>query len=226
MGEIWAIRHPASVGNEKDISQGQYPNERGLSPRGFEQAERIAKFLSHFPMLKLWSSPLPRAMQLALIVGKSRNPPLKIFIEPGLMEITNGVIDGLSYMEAKTRFPEEWKRLGENVIDRPCFSGGESIKEAAERGTRTLRKIARLSFPLPDNHYDCESGPAVVVTHGTLLQAVITSLKGRDLKEYSKLWQDNGCINSLRCTWMGLEVSSVNFTGHLGGTKFSPEFKV
>lgn len=226
MAEIWAIRHPASDGNEKSISQGQYPHERGLSPRGFKQAERIAKFLNHFPLLKLWSSPLPRAMQLALIIGGSRKPPLKIFIEPGLMEITNGLIDGLFNAEAKAKFPEGWRRWEQNVIDHPCFPGGESIKEAAERGTRTLRKIARLSFPLPDNHYDCESGPVVVVTHGTLSQAALTSLKGSDLKEYGKLRQDNGCINLLRWTWKGLEVSSVNFTGHLGNTKFSPEFKI
>lgn len=226
MAEIWVIRHPASDGNEKSIHQGQYPHERGLSPRGFEQAERIAKFLSHFPMLKLWSSPLPRAIQLALIIGRSRNPPLKIFIEPGLMEITNGVVDGLFYAEAKARFPEEWRRLEENIIDRPCFSGGESIREAAERGVKTFQKIARLSFPWPDNHYDCESGPAVVITHGTLSQAALTVLMGSDLKEYGKLRQDNGCMNFLRWTWMGLEVSSVNFTGHLGNTKFSPVYQL
>lgn len=225
MAEIWVIRHCASVGNEQETHQGQCLNEKGLSSKGFEQALRIARFLDNFPILKLWSSPLPRAIQTARVIRNFCNPLLKIIEEPGLMEITNGIVDGLSYAEAKIKFPEGCNKVKQRVIDKPCFSGGESIQEAAERGRRTLRKIARLSFPLPDNYYDYKGVPVVVVTHGTLLQVILTSFMGRDLGEYGHLQQDNGCINFLRWTWMGLEVNQTNFIAHLGDTKFSPEFK-
>ena len=226
MGEIWAIRHPVSIWNELEIHQGQRPDEPGLSSLGFQQAFRIARFLSHFPILKLWSSPLPRAMQLALVIRRSRHPPLNIFIEPGLMEITNGVVDGLSYAEIQAKFPDGWDKWHQGVIDQPCFPGGESAKEAAERGVRTLRKISYLSFPLPENHYGPGDGIVIIISHGTLLGLTSTSLMGRSLEEHQTFRQDNGCINFLRWALMGLEVSSVNFTGHLGDTDFSPRIEL
>lgn len=222
---ILVIRHCVSIGNEQEIHQGQCLNEKGLSPKGFRQAFRVAEFLGGVFILKLWSSPLPRAMQTARVIKNFCNPLLKIIEEPGLMEVTNGVLDGLSYAEAKVKFPEGWDRIKQKVLHQCCFSGGESIQEVAERGKRTLQKIARLSFPLPDNHYNDESSSVVVVTHGTWLQATLTSLMDYDLREYGNFQQDNGCINFLKWTWRGLEVKQTNFVAHLGDTRFSPEFK-
>lgn len=225
MGEIWAIRHTASIGNELGIHQGQDPNASGLSERGFGQAFRVARFLRNFQVLKIWSSPLLRAMQLARVIKNSCNPLLPIITEPGLMEITNGVVDGLLLSEIKKRFPEEWRRWKQNVVDSPCFPDGESKKEAAERGVRTFRKIARLSFPLPENRYEPDN-IAVVVSHGTLLQVTSTSLAGQNLKKRQEFAQKNGCINFLRWSWMGLEVIHTNFTAHLGDTDFTPKIEL
>lgn len=225
MAEIWAIRHTVSIGNELDIHQGQNPNAPGLSRRGFAQAFRIARFLRNFRVLKIWSSPLLRTMQLARVLKNSCNPLLSIIEEPGLMEITNGVIDGISLAEVKKRFPEGWKNWEQNILDRPCFPGGESIQKATERGVRTLNKIARLSFPLPENHYTPDE-IAVVVSHGTLLELASTDLAGNSLEDRKKFFQKNGCINFLRWTWMGLEIRSVNFTEHLGDTDFSPKIEL
>lgn len=225
MGEIWAIRHTASIGNEQGIHQGQNFNASGLSQRGFKQAFRTAQFLRNFRVLKIWSSPLLRTMQLARVIKNSCNPLLTIITEPGLMEITNGVVDGLPLLEIKERFPEGWKMWEQNVIDRPCFTGGESKKEAEGRGVRTLRKIARLSFPLPENYYKPDE-IVVVVSHGTLLQVTSTSLAGQNLERPQEFAQKNGCINFLRWSWMGLEVVHTNFTGHLGDTDFTPKIEL
>ena len=224
MGEIWAIRHTASIDNERGIHQGQDPTAPGLSKRGFEQAFRVVRFLRHFRIIKIWSSPLLRTMQLARVIKNGCDPLLSIISEPGLLEITNGVVDGLPLSEIKDRFPEGWKMWEQNILDRPCFPGGESKKEAAGRGTETLRKIAHLSFPLPKNHYEPDN-IAVVISHGTLLQLTMTILAGQSL-ECQGFAQKNGCINFLRWTWKGLEPTCINFTGHLGDTDISPKIEL
>lgn len=224
--EIWAIRHPISIDNELEIHQGQDPNAPGLSEKGFEQAFRIARFLRNFRVLKIWSSPLLRTMQLARMIKNSCDPLLSVIEEPGLMEMTNGVVDGLLLSEMKERFPEGWRAWKQNVIDRPCYLGGESKKETAKRGVATLRKIARLSFPLPENYYELDN-IVVAVSHGTLLHLTLASLNRVNLRNHQKfIAQNNGCINFLRWSWMGLEATYINFTGHLGDTDFSPKIEL
>ena len=219
--EIWAIRHPVSIGNELSIHQGQDPSAPGLSSRGFIQAFRIAQFLRSFHILKIWSSPLLRTMQLARVIKNGCDPLLPIIVEPDLLEMTNGVVDGLSLTEIKKKFPQGWKKWEQNVIDHPCFPGGESIKAVAERGVKTMRKIARLSFPLPENYYE-PNNIVVLVSHGTLLEAALACLAGKGLGNRRNFIQKNGCINFLRWSWLGLEVTHTNFIGHLGDTDFSP----
>ena len=223
--ELWTIRHTVSIDNERGIHQGQNPNAPGLSKKGFEQAFQIVRFLRNFRILKIWSSPLLRTMQLARVIKNGCDPLLSIISEPGLLEITNGVVDGLPLLEIEERFPEGWKMWEQNIIDRPCFPGAESKKEAARRGAQTMRKIARLSFPLPENYYEPKN-IVVVISHGTLLQLTNTILAGQSLKKHQEFAQKNGCINFLKWTWKGLEPTCINFTGHLGDTDISPKIEL
>lgn len=215
--KILAIRHPESLFNKLGRHQGQYKYEPGLSELGFKQTVKIVDFLQNFHILKLYSSPLPRAVQLAYAIKNSRILKLKIFEEPELMEISNGLADGLPVEKIKEIFPESWEKHEKGILDEPCFPKGESIREAAERGIRVLRKIARQSFSLPENHYESRDA-VVIISHGTLLEATLATIAGVDLRKRRDFHQKNGCINFIRYTWMGFEVVFTNFTDHLYDT--------
>lgn len=217
------LRHPVSVWNVLNIHQGQCPNEPGLSEKGFLQACRIATFLETSSVLGIWTSPLPRAKQLALVIKMQGHSNALIFDEPGLMEITNGVIDGMPEEEIRTRFPDGWRKFKERTLDEPCFPGGESLREVARRAKESLIKIAKHASSVPNRRpYDI----AVVISHGGLTRLALTEILGFPLEGAFEISQRNGCINYLRWDKEKLIVDHIDSTEHLGDSDFTPKIEL
>jgi len=166
MLELWVFRHPSSIWNENGIQQGQCRDEPGLSSLGLLQAQRIAEYLRQFNLAGIWSSPLPRAVKLAEIIQEHQTRPTTIFLEDDLMEMSHGVADGLEKTEIKALYPFSWNKWQGNNLDPdlPCFIGGETPKQVAERGVKALYRIAQAAY---QPFYQAE--PAVVISHGALL---------------------------------------------------------
>lgn len=101
----------------------------------------------------VFSSPLLRARETAEIIASSLGP-VRLFVEPDLMEIDVGDFSGLTYDEIEQRMPDDYRRLREGKL--LAFPGGESRERFLERIVRALEGIAARH---PDDD-------VLVVTHG------------------------------------------------------------
>jgi len=226
MTELWLLRHTVSIWNKEGIHQGQCPNEPGLSPEGIEQAKKIGEFLRWIKICGIWTSPLPRAMQLAKIISSYQFALPIIYPEMDLMEWTNGEADGMSFEEIKKKFPAGWWRWEKRITHIPIFPGGESIENLAARGRKVIYKIMKTASKskLCPN-YD---GIAIAISHGALNGFTLASWLGIPLKNGVELVpQENGCINKLRLSGKRIKViQPINITTHLGDLRNSPDIAV
>lgn len=225
--ELWALRHPVSLWNELNIHQGQDRREPGLSTKGVKQAERIGEYLRNFDLISIWSSPLPRTIQLAEIINKYQNPKIPLFLEPALMEVTHGEADGLHISEVQKRFPDGISRWKNRNLDDPCFPGGEPLRNVAKRGSKAFSKIARTAAQ--STIYALDDRIVIVISHGAILKLSLAQLSGLNLDAkdwWHKFPQDNGCINILQWTGKTLLVKTVNSTDHLGDTRYTPKITI
>jgi 2,3-bisphosphoglycerate-dependent phosphoglycerate mutase len=138
MTNLYLVRHGEAFGNVQPIIAGM-KGDRGLTPRGIAQAERLRDRLARrleFSADVLISSTLPRAMQTAQILQPALD--LEIIADDSVQEISIGEADGLSNQEAHARF-------GAPDVDafplKPLFPGGESWAAFMLRVSLALTRI-------------------------------------------------------------------------------------
>lgn len=227
--DIFVFRHPVSfwnIGTVKNgpIHQGQCYREPGLAPRGFLQAECLAYFLRNYPVSGIWTSPLPRALQCAKMIQALYPYLIPVHIDPDLMEISNGKLDGMSFREIAKWFPMALVRWEKKEIDAPFHPGGEFPKDVAERVANALTRIAAISAR--SKFYPCYNGHPVVISHGAALGLGFARLAGAPLKYFRDIFHlDNASLSVLHWddTRRLLTVKKWNITSYLGKLKHSPE---
>lgn len=137
MTHLYLIRHGESWGNVEPIVAGMR-GDRGLTPRGIAQAERLRDRLARSGLKAdvLISSTLPRARQTAEIVQPALGLP--IILDDEVQELRVGEADGMSNQEA-------WSRFGlPNFAEaplRPIAPGGESWAAFTLRVAQALTRI-------------------------------------------------------------------------------------
>jgi broad specificity phosphatase PhoE len=77
-------RH-CDVANPKGVSYGHLPNF-GLSPKGETQGRAMGRYLAREPVQAIYSSPLQRAQETALLVQRQLAHPVPILERPDLVE--------------------------------------------------------------------------------------------------------------------------------------------
>ncbi len=129
------------------------PDEnRTLSTRGFQDADRVADILQKYPIAAIYSSPFLRARETIKPLATCLNLP--VYIEPDLRERELG--DSLSEVFFWA-VEKSWQ------IPSFAYPGGESNAAAQERGVAVIRKI--------QVHYD--AGDIVLSTHGNLMALIL-----------------------------------------------------
>jgi len=192
------IRHAQSTGNQQRRMQGQGDFE--LSDEGKLQAERLAKRLlaeSWHPTC-IYSSPLKRAAQTAEILlaqvlakplptvisdlvddelvdplespSSQRGSDVAVEYASELQEFQNGIFQGLTWAEARTRYPDLCNTL-EASPDWIQIPGAESLKAARARAHRFIEILL-------DRHRNEQQ--IWIVTHSWILQHLIAELMGCD----------------------------------------------
>lgn len=223
--ELWLLRHGVSIWNKMDIHQGQSWIEPGIAPEGVLQARHIGELLRDKTVLSTWSSPLIRACQTAIIIASYQKNLLPLIIHRhGLMEITNGKIDGLPFHDIKKQFPERWKLWEEKIIDihTPLFPEGESLIQVANRGERSLLKIVQHASMMQQN-ISSKNGIVIVVSHGVINSLTLAKISGIPLMQaMDEFPQSNGCINILHWNGLQFSIKSTNDTQHLNGCRINP----
>ncbi len=192
------IRHAQSVGNQQKRMQGH--GEFELSAEGKRQAEKLAHRLLNEAWKPSWvySSPQKRAVQTTeILLSRFLAEPLPAVvsdlvddlldpIEPEialsttqsipveyadeLREFQNGIFQGLTWAEAKAKYPELCEQL-ENSTDWIQIPGAESLEAARSRSRAFMLRLL-------DRHQDGEQ--IWIVTHSWIMQHLIAELLGCD----------------------------------------------
>lgn len=96
------IRHAESQGNHEGRFQGQL--DFPLSPRGVEQAVRLAARLGDRHLDHIYASPLTRASHTARLVAEAKG--MAVTPLPHVQEYDFGELSGLTRTEIEARHPE------------------------------------------------------------------------------------------------------------------------
>ncbi|HTL88599.1 MAG TPA: histidine phosphatase family protein [Leptolyngbya sp.] len=190
------VRHAQSIGNLEKRMQGHGSYE--LSPLGRHQSERLAKHLrsESWKPSHVYSSPLKRAAQTTeILLSYFQTPhlpaavsdlidseadtsiaeepiPKKIPLEYAeeLTEFQNGIFQGLTWLEAQTRYPDLCRKL-ETSLDWVAIPEAETLYEARDRSRQFIDRIMQ-------QHRDGDQ--LWIITHSWILQHLIAQLLGSD----------------------------------------------
>jgi len=204
------IRHGESLSNREGRVQGQADVD--LSEAGRDQAAAVAAWCRSHPEIaaadELWSSPLRRARETAAAIAAAVG--LEIRIAADLRELHAGIFQGHLWDDLAERFPEAVARWRSGDVDYQ-IPGGESRRQLAERGRRTLEQLAARDVDR-----------MIVVAHGGILTAALGLLVGREHpllaaageRPFTRLPALANCSVS-ELAWPGPELVRFNETGHL-----------
>jgi 2,3-bisphosphoglycerate-dependent phosphoglycerate mutase len=187
------IRHAQSTGNVEKRMQGHGDYE--LTELGRDQATRLAQRLQteNWCPTHVYTSPLKRTLQTTRIlltafptepvpgiVGDQTDTdsviapilqkPIPVTYAEELAEYQNGIFKGLTWLEAKARYPELCRQL-EASQDWIPVPEAETLQDARDRSKRFVNKIV-------DRH---RNGDRIwVVSHSWIIQHLISELLGSD----------------------------------------------
>lgn len=155
------LRHGESIGNADGYHQGQH--DFPLTERGCQQAQALAERwrTEGLAFDQVIASPLARARQTAEIIATALG--VAVTFDPCWMERDNGLISGLSYAEARERYP----RPPFIPPYQPVGRTGESQWELYLRAGQAVNSLLRRP-----------AGRYLVVSHGGLLNMVLYAALG------------------------------------------------
>jgi len=165
------VRHGETVWHAENRYAGV--SDVALTPRGEEQAARLAAWARTAGLAAVWSSPLTRARRTA--EACAGDVPLEV--DARLRELDFGEGEGLTSAEMTQRFPEARAAFLDDPAAHP-LPGGEDPVAAANRFTECLQEIAA---DLPD-------GRVLVVAHSSAIRLALCRLIGVPLSEYRRLF--------------------------------------
>lgn len=166
--KICVVRHGETAWNAEKRIQGHV--DIPLAEQGLVQAGAAARWLARMPVAALYSSDLLRAWQTAEPIGVALGlSPVPL---PELRERRYGIFEGVTYEDAKTRYPSAYQILEQRDADQEIAGGGESLRQLATRVIACLRRLAALHV----------GQTIVIVTHGGVLDIVNRFVRGNPLE--------------------------------------------
>ncbi|HZQ38391.1 MAG TPA: histidine phosphatase family protein [Dehalococcoidia bacterium] len=169
------VRHAETAHNRDGLVQGRADNP--LSELGLQQAAALAARLSAAPLEAIYSSPLGRARQTAEAIAAPHALP--VTIEPDLIEMDIGQMEGLSGAELRERFPEFMKAWLSEDAGAAVMPGGESLAQVQARAMAVIERVAA-------RHPD---GVVALVSHNFVLLAALCIVLGLPLQQFRRLRQ-------------------------------------
>lgn len=130
------VRHGRTEANARDVFSGQ--TDVSLDTTGHAQAARLTPLRAVVD--RVCASPLRRARDTARAVAADPE------IVPGIVEIDQGVVEGMVVRDAVVEHPELARWWSTDAADF-VFPGGESIRQVQARVTDALHDLARAAAP-------------------------------------------------------------------------------
>jgi broad specificity phosphatase PhoE len=126
-------RHGQSAFNVDNVINGDASLDRGLSPVGVEEGEKLGHQIAAVAIIGLCVvSEFPRAQQTARLALEGREVPW--IVDPDLDDIRIGELEGLTLDDY-----ERWKAA--HTRDDPFPGGGESLNDAARRYADAFERL-------------------------------------------------------------------------------------
>lgn len=176
---LYLIRHGETIGGNEKRYKGSL--DVPLSERGIEQVKRTAQVLRDASFSAIYTSPLARALKSAEIIAEDLR--LTPIVLQGLRERSFGIWEGMTFLEIKEKYPEEFENWANNPLK---FSPpeGESTLQVKDRVVKVLEDILNK-----------EDGSVAVVAHGGVNRIILCYLMGIPLENIFRIEQDFAAIN-------------------------------
>lgn len=182
--KIYLIRHGESLANLGLVSADfSMDNQNTLSKKGEDQIRAIIPAFQNCNIVRIFSSPMKRAVESAEILQSGLVNKPKIIIDNHLKEIDYGIFtDDQNNPEMQNIAKKQI--AGDQEIR---FGGGENIREILERF---------LDF-LVDIYKENQNDEIIVFSHGRLLSIVSKKIEELCQKEIKKSKIENASIIEL-----------------------------
>jgi broad specificity phosphatase PhoE len=178
------IRHGETIWHAENRYAGSI--DIPLSPRGLEQAERLANWASSADLAAVWVSPLLRARETVL--PSERAAGITARVDSRLREIHFGRGEGLTNTEIRQSFPEAFAAFQSDPVSHH-LPGGEDPRDVALRAIECFKEIETMH----------PRGRVLVVTHNTLIRVALCQLLGVPLSKYRAVFPAiaNGALSEI-----------------------------
>jgi glucosyl-3-phosphoglycerate phosphatase len=206
------VRHGVTTWNREGRFQGHL--DPPLDPLGEQEARAVASRVVHETTgpVAVVSSPLQRAAATARFVVNALaadGRPVELALEPGIVEIGQGVWEGHTHAELAATDPEgyaAWSASG-GYREPP---GAEGVPAAASRATAAVERLLAA-----EDLGHAES--LCLVAHGGILRLVAGRLTGLRDEEAWQLDVDNASLSVLVRDAAGTDwrIQAWNDTSHL-----------
>ena len=161
---LLVARHGETDWNVANRWQGQ--SDIPLNDRGRAQARALANRLAGHMVRGIVSSDLSRARETADILARTLGVSA-VDEDVDLRERSFGCFEGLTRDECEALHPEEWRAW---IVDHKMPLGGESADALLARASAAFERAAR--------HLATGDVPALVVTHGGVMRAIVSAATG------------------------------------------------
>lgn len=173
--KLYIIRHGETDWNIKRRFQGR--SDIPLNDEGRRLAQVTSEALKEIPFTKIYTSPLKRAYETAVIMKRDRDIP--VIEEPRIIEISFGEYEGLCCAKDNFNIPDPEFM---NFFDKPEAykppKGAEGIDELKTRTADFLQEIV--------HNKNMENDTILVSTHGAALRGLLSYINHIGIEDFWK----------------------------------------
>lgn len=207
-GTALLMRHGETAWNRAGRVMGRSPVD--LDDIGRAQVERAVPFARLLKPDVIVSSPLPRALQSAEIIGRGIGG-VQVQVETEIEEVLYGRWEGKVFHELVN--DEEYLRYREQPLTTPT-PGGETIGQVQDRGVRAVRRAL-----------EANPGKRILfVSHGDIIRTVLAHFLGVELVQFRRIRVDNATFSAVQIAGDFAEVKFLNLLPD-PERAFQPPFK-
>jgi len=204
------VRHGQTEWNRLRRIQGI--SDQGLNETGLRQAEALAEALSDKNVAAIYTSPLKRARETALAIG--RHHAAEEVTLPGLREMDAGEVDGLTYQEMAVwhgDFLQKWMRDCSSV--RP--PGGCTLPELQDQVWDAIEEIVERQGAREAGRKPDTGEVVIVVSHFFSIMMTLCKVLGQSISECRRMRVDLASLCTLDFEPSRTVLVSMNDTCHL-----------
>ncbi len=195
------VRHGETDWNKLGRFQGQ--SEIGLNAMGMAQAKETARAVAEYEHSAIYSSPLPRTMQVAQEISQVSGKP--VVGVPDFQELDLGDLDGATGEEMRANWPgvlATWREDPAGV----SMPNGESLGQLQERVWNALVEVEKAHG---------QEDTLIIVSHNFAIRALVCKVLGMPLDNFHRMTLSLGSISVVERDRQEHRLVSYNSTSHL-----------